>query len=140
MMRTFVVFMLVTVLSLLGCSEQEIGYLHTVNALYQPAEMDIRLVLDEELDAYRMYNVSPWVSPKIQGVVGTDPITYQVAAVKSENGNAEMFKALLSVRGGGRMEFPLVSDIPAGDYIVSLKVTNEGHSVILEDIFTFRVK
>lgn len=139
-MRTFVVFMLVTVLSLLGCSEQEIGYLHTVNALYQPAEMDIRLVLDEELDAYRMYNVSPWVSPKIQGVVGTDPITYQVAAVKSENGNAEMFKALLSVRGGGRMEFPLVSDIPAGDYIVSLKVTNEGHSVILEDIFTFRVK
>ena len=139
-MRTFVVFMLVTVLSLLGCSEQEIGYLHTVNALYQPAEMDIRLVLDEELDAYRMYNVSPWVSPKIQGVVGTDPITYQIAAVKSENGNAEMFKALLSVRGGGRMEFPLVSDIPAGDYVVSLKVTNEGHSVILEDIFTFRVK
>ncbi len=124
----------------IACSEQEIGYLQTENAVYEPAEMDIRLVLDEELDAYRIFNVAPWVSPKLQGVVGTHPMTYEIESVSSIDGNAEMFKALLTVRGGGRMEFPLVSDIPAGEYVVSLRISNEGQSHVLKNIFTFNVK
>lgn len=123
-----------------GCSEPQIGYLQTVNAVYVPDRMDIRLVLDEELDAYRIYNVAPWVSPQMQGVIGTNPIRYEIAGVESPDGDAAMFRALLTIRGGGRMEFPLVSDIPPGEYRISVRVSNEGHSRTLENIFTFDVK
>lgn len=54
---------------------------------------------------YRIYNVAPWVSPKMQGVIGTNPIRYEIAGVESADGDAEMFRSLLTVRGGGRMEF-----------------------------------
>ncbi len=123
-----------------ACSEQEIGYMQTENAVYIPDSMDIRLILDEELDAYRIYNVAPWVSPKLQGVIGTNPISYAVEEVESPDGDAEMFRALLTIRGGGHMEFPLVSDIPVGEYHISVRVSNEGHSHVLKNIFTFNVK
>lgn len=89
---------------------------------------------------YRIYNVAPWVSPKMQGVIGTNPIRYEIAGVESADGDAEMFRSLLTVRGGGRMEFPLVSDITPGEYRISIRVSNEGHSRVLENIFTFNVK
>lgn len=139
-MKHLIIYITICFIALSGCSEQEIGYMQTENAKYDPAMMDIRLVLDEELDAYRIFNVAPWVSPKIQGVVGTNPMIFQIEDVVSEDGDAEMFKALLTVRGGGRMEFPLVSDIPAGKYVVSLRVSNEGHTHILKNVFTFNVK
>lgn len=123
-----------------GCEEQAIGYLQTDNALYVPDRMDIRLTLDEELDAYRIYNVAPWVSPKMQGVIGTSPIYFEIAGVESTDGDPEMFRSLLTIRGGGRMEFPLVSDIPVGEYRISVRICNEGHSRILENAFTFIVK
>lgn len=140
--RIFVmsVILLSGLLSMSGCEKQQIGFLEVGNAAYLPNSMDIRLTLDEELDAYRIYNVAPWVSPKLQGVIGTNVITYAIEEVISDDGDAAMFKSLVSVRGGGRMEFPLVSDIPAGKYVVSIRVANEGHSVLLKDIFTFIVK
>lgn len=126
---------------LLGCHDVEEGYLVAENATYVPDSMDIRLVLDETLDAYRMYNMAPWVSPKLQGVIGTAPITFEVIEVtSSDGGNVELFQHLVSVRGGGRMEFPLVSDITPGHYTVSLRIFNEGHSEIIKDVFTFIVK
>lgn len=136
----YIVLSVMLITGICGCSKQEIGFLQSENALYVPATMDIRLVLDPELDAYRIYNVSPWVSPKIQGIVGTNPIAYTVERVTSQNGDADMFKSLITVRGGGRMEFPLISDIPAGEYVISMRVTNEGFSRVAEDIFTFVVK
>lgn len=141
MKRAAWIFLGSLLLALLGgCTDQQIGYLQTGNAVYVPDRMDIRLVLDEELDAYRIYNVAPWVSPKMQGVIGTNPIRYEIAGVESADGDAAMFRALLTIRGGGRMEFPLVSDIPPGEYRISIRVSNEGHSRILENIFTFNVK
>ena len=123
-----------------ACTEQPVGYLQTDNAVYVPNHMDIRLVLDEDLDAFRIYNVAPWVSPKMQGVIGTNPISYEIVGVESEDGDADMFRHLLVIRGGGRMEFPLVSDIPPGEYRVSVQVSNEGYTQVLNNIFTFNVK
>lgn len=124
-----------------GCHDITEGYLMTDNAKYTPDSMEIRLVLDETLDAYRMHNLSPWVSPKLQGVIGTTPIEYEVVDVKAtEGGNAELFQHLVTVRGGGRMEFPLISDITPGRYTVSLRVFNEGYSNVINDVFTFIVK
>ena len=88
-----------------------------------------------------MHNMAPWVSPKLQGVIGTSPIEFEVVEVEAtEGGNAELFRHLVNVRGGGRMEFPLISDITPGRYRVSLRVFNEGYSHIVKDVFTFIVK
>ena len=65
----------------------------------------------------------------------------EVVEVKAtEGGDPELFQHLVSVRGGGRMEFPLISDITPGRYTVSLRVWNEGHSSIIKDVFTFIVE
>ena len=127
---------------LAGCHKADVGYLQTDNAKYVPDTLNIRLVLDEELDAFRIYNVSPWVGPKMQGVIGTPPIYFEVTNVtsSSEGANPTLFKHLLSVRGGGRMEFPLVSDITPGRYVVSLRIYNEGSSKEVKNAFTFIVK
>ena len=124
-----------------GCQEVTVGYLNAENAKYIPDKMEIRLVLDEELDAFRIYNVSPWVTPKMQGVTGTEPIKFEISEVKAtEGGNAELFKHLLTIRGGGRMSFPLVSDITPGEYTVSIRISNEGYTKEVTDVFTFIVK
>ena len=71
-------------------------------------------------------------------MIGTSPIEFEVVEVEAtEGGNAELFRHLVNVRGGGRMEFPLISDITPGRYRVSLRVFNEGYSHIVKDVFTF---
>ncbi|MGL5681585.1 MAG: hypothetical protein ACRDDZ_00855 [Marinifilaceae bacterium] len=138
MKSIFVLFILLLVMA--GCHNQPIGYLQTENAVYAPNKMAIRIVLDEEEDAYRIKNVAPWVSPKLQGVIGTSPIYYEIVQVHSPNGgDTTLFKQLIQVRGGGRMELPLVSDITPGQYCVTLRVYNEGHSSIVKNAFTFDV-
>jgi hypothetical protein len=46
----------------------------------------------------------------------------------------------MTVIGGGRMYVDAKVDSPVGYYTVSLKIENEGHTAILEDIFTFEVR
>lgn len=124
-----------------GCQDVTVGYLTAENAKYIPDTMEIRLVLDEELDAFRIYNVAPWVSPRMQGMTGTEPMSFEISEVKTtEGGNADLFKHLLTIRGGGRMSFPLVSDITPGKYTVSVKISNEGYTKEVKDVFTFIVK
>ena len=141
MKKLFLILGLGMVCWTVGCQDVTVGYLNTEHAKYIPDRMEIRLVLDEELDAYRIYNVAPWVSPKIQGVTGTEPINYEIVEVKAtEGGKADLFKQLLSIRGGGRMSFPLVSDITPGEYTVSIKISNEGYEKEMPEVFTFVVK
>lgn len=141
MKKYFIIAGIILGLGCIGCQKPDVGYLQIKNAKYVPDTMNIRLVLDEELDAFRIYNVAPWVSPKMQGVIGTAPIAFEVLDVTAaEGGNAALFKHLLTVRGGGRLEFPLVSDITPGRYTVSLRVINEGNGAEVKDAFTFIVK
>lgn len=141
-MKTYLLLTLIAgVLALGGCHDVKVGYLQADKAVYVPDSMFIRLTLDEDLDAYRMHNVAPWVTPKIQGVIGTEPLFYEIERVRaSEGADAEMFRHLLTIRGGGRMEFPLISDIPKGRYLVSVRIYNEGYSAVVRDAFTFIVK
>lgn len=49
-------------------------------------------------------------------MIGTSPIEFEVVEVEAtEGGNAELFRHLVNVRGGGRMEFPLISVLPRED-------------------------
>ena len=81
------------------------------------------------------------MTPKIQGVLGTSPLLFEFVSVKvSDGGDAEIFKKEITVRGGGVMELPLHTVLPKGRYVVTLKVSNDGYSELLSDIYTFVVK
>ena len=128
-------------LALWACDDPTIGYLQTEGAGYLPAEMEIRNTLDPEEDAVRIENQAPWVTGKIQGVLGTAPLVYTFESVKAtEGGDAEAFAKALKVRGAGMMEIAIDAHLPAGKYLVTLNVSNEGHSATLPDIYTFIVK
>lgn len=82
----------------------------------------------------------PWVTPKIQGILGTEPMQYSILRVKNENaGNAEKFMSYAGVMGGGMLYVDSNFDLPDGNYTLTLEVRNEGRSRVLEDIFTFVV-
>lgn len=38
------------------------------------------------------------------------------------------------------MEFPLKVSVPVGYYLVSVRVSNEGYSEVIPDVFTFIVE
>lgn len=93
-----------------------------------------------ELNNRKFYG-APWTTSVIQGVLGTEPLMYDVAGVKNEKAeNAEKFRKYLTAIGGGRLNVDQDVDVPAGEYIVSVRVSNEGRSKVLEDAFTFIVK
>ena len=75
----------------------------------------------------------------IEQLLGTEPITYTLVSIRSDRGEAAAadFGRYLSVIGGGRMYVDAKVNSPAGKYMVSLRVSNEGYSVVLPDIFTF---
>lgn len=83
----------------------------------------------------------PWTTPKIEGIQGTEPLTYTVIAVKNENPeNAAKFMKHVGTMGGGTIYVDIDVDAPVGIYTVTLEVKNEGRSKILEDVFTFIVE
>ena len=84
----------------------------------------------------------PWTTAQIEQVLGTEPLHYSLYRVKSSNGQeaADDFAKYMTVIGGGRMYVDAKVDSPVGYYTVSLKIENEGHTAILEDIFTFEVR
>lgn len=92
----------------------------------------------EELQKQQSLNI-PWTTSCIEQLLGTEPITYTLESIWSDQGEeaAADFENYLTVIGGGRMYVDTQVNSPAGKYIVSLRVSNEGYSVLLSDIFTF---
>lgn len=83
----------------------------------------------------------PWSTAPIEGILGTEPMSYGIAGVKNENAeNAELFRKALSIMGGGIMHVVVDVEAPAGRYSVSVLVKNEGQHAVLEDVFTFIVE
>lgn len=82
----------------------------------------------------------PWVTSPMEGVLGTEPLSYMIESVGNENAaNAELFRNSLSIMGGGRMYVAQDLKAPAGRYSISIRVENKGQSAILKDAFTFIV-
>ena len=117
--------LLLGVLFFVGCHDTKIGYLKTENASYGIDSLIIRKELTDN----------------IQGVLGTAPIRYKLSGVKAPSVEAEtIFLKEFKVRGGGRMELPLYTELPVGRYVVSLYLSNEDYSAVLTDVYTFIVK
>ena len=141
-MRCSIIY-LICVVFLVACNDVTVGYLETENAEYMPDYMEIPQIgeLDEIADAQRIRNNAPWVTQPIQGIEGTAPLIYTIEDVTAtEGGDAVMFKQELSIIGNGSFYYPLEHKAPAGKYVVSIRVTNEGYSHVLKDIYTFIVK
>lgn len=142
-----VIIILLSMLALMSCHDVKIGYLNVGNAEYYPDTIVIpsKLVTKEENpmknDQIRIDNNAPWVTNIISGLLGTEPLQYEFVGVKaSEGGNADLFAEEIVVRGCGQMQLPLKPAAPKGRYLVTLRVSNDGYSAILQDIFTFIIE
>lgn len=143
-MRLINILLLAVVFATFGCKKDPVGYLMTENASYAISTLDVyhlEGITDSDPIYYdhfeRIRNKAPWVSLTMDGVLGTNPIYYEVSDVKaSEGGNAEMFRSEVSVEGGGKIVFPFAYKSPKGKYLISIKLRNEGQQRIVNDIFT----
>ena len=125
-----------------ACQEKTIGYLITENAGYEPDSLIIPSTLDPEKDAIRIENKAPWMTFSLQGYEGTAPITFTIESVTSTAGEeqAALFKEELTIRGGGAMFYPLEHKAGAGTYVVSVRLTNEGDILVIENAYTFLIE
>lgn len=99
--------------------------------------------INEQINAIqrKIDNHTPWTTSAIDGVLGTDPIYYHIHEVKSTDGNVAGFMKYLSIMGGGRFVVNWKDEqVPSGRYVVSIEISNEGYTKIIEDAFTFIVE
>ena len=132
--------LMLTVVLLSACSRIKVGYLRTTGASFTPDSMIVVRNLDTTSDRY--INKTPWVSTRIQGVAGTNPLNYEFAGVEvSEGGDATVFEQLvkekrIKVDGGLVLVFQdAVEKLTNGKYNISIKVYNDDHSSVLKNAF-----
>lgn len=128
-----------------ACNTMPVGFLRTEGASFSPDTLNV--YHNPHASTPRYNDHRPWVSYRIQGVAGTNPINYKLADVKAtEGGDAEKFKALaqkglLKVDGGMIvLMHEGVAELPnSGRYTLSLRVYNDGHSQTISDVYTIIV-
>ena len=92
---TLVAFFAILTICVTSCSKVKVGYLRTSSASFTPDSMIVVRHLDTESD--RFINKTPWISTRIQGVAGTNPLNYEFAGVEtSDGGDATAFEQLVS--------------------------------------------
>lgn len=100
-------------------------------------------ILKTQIEEYQMkvdYKLA-WVSSKIEGVQGTEPVLYSVVRVKTEKEeDIAKFMENVEVLGAGMVCVKYDSEIAGGTYTITLKIENERRSRILEDVFTIIAK
>lgn len=143
MKRLFIIMGLVLTV-LYGCHEKKIGYLVTKNAEYIPDSVIVHRILnpDIELEATMIQSGADWTSNAISGVLGTAPLFYSVERVTaSGGGDADLFMKQVKTLGNGQIYFPS-KDIkaPDGTYVLSIRVSNEGYTALLEDVIRFVIR
>ena len=128
-----------------ACNTMPVGFLRTEGASFSPDTLNVYHNPHSSTPRYNDHR--PWVSYRIQGVAGTNPINFELADVKAtEGGDAEKFKALaqkglLKVDGGMIvLMHEGVAELPnSGRYTLSLRVYNDGHSQTIDDVYTIIV-
>lgn len=133
--------MIVIAACIAGCNDVEIGYLMTYNAKYVPDSMVVKARLDPENkdDAHREQFQMPWQSVKMEGVQGTMPVRYQIDKINNDELD-QATRDQFVIKDGGIVELPWNHSVPEGKYVISVKVFNEGHTQVLDSIFTVVIK
>ena len=123
-----------------SCSKMDVGYLRTVGASFTPDSINAFHNIDPTSD--RAVNNLPFVSTRIQGVAGTNPVNFELAGVKAGSPEQEQLflnlcrEGEISVTGGlVVVSLKAVKQLPNGRYRLSLRVYNEDHEAVLENVF-----
>lgn len=140
-MKGLIIVMIVIAACIAGCNDVEIGYLMTYNAKYVPDSMVVKARLDPENkdDAHREQFQIPWQSVKMEGVQGTMPVRYQIDKINNDELD-QATRDQFVIKDGGIVELPWNHNVPEGKYVISVKVFNEGHTQVLDSIFTVVIK
>lgn len=120
-----------------GCQDITIGYLETRNAVYFPDSMIVKASLDPEEDARQIEFKIPWQSTSIDGVQGTSPVRYSIKSIDSEHPGAV---AQFTMRGKGIIELPYNHTVPAGRYVVNVRIEAGEHVQELDSMYTVIVR
>lgn len=100
-------------------------------------------ILKEDIETWqnKINYKLPYISSEIDGVLGTEILYFRVVNVKSDNSeNAAKFMDYVEVKGHGQVSVKYNPEVPAGTYLLTLEVENEGRSKIIEDVFTVILK
>lgn len=118
-----------------SCDDITKGYLEVAEAGYATDTLFIAL------DPGSRDSI-PYQSEVIQGVIGTFPIFYELAAVRDERGQAVDVSVASQIKVVRKAAFEIAKDhtIPVGGYTLDLRVWNMGRSFILEGIYTLVVQ
>lgn len=143
-MKYIVIILTVIVASFIGCREVTVGYLDTDFAEYVPDSLVVKAVLnpDDPKDKNRIDLKMPWQGMEIDGVQGTFPIFYKIAAVHDDKGNTVSggLREQFLLAGKGRVQVAWNHTLPVGIYRIDLEISNEGYDRIIKDIFWIIVK
>ncbi len=132
-----VILMAVLFTLIWSCNKQGIGYLDTSNAEYIPDSAVFKAVLDpnNRQDAQRIKFEIPFQSPSLQRVTGSPVVQYSIHRVDCDNG-ADCSVSQFRIKGKGIIELPYNHTVPAGRYVFSIRVSNEGHVHVLDSVLT----
>lgn len=124
-----------------GCNDVKVGYLFTHNAKYNPDTVVFKANLDDTNlnDAHREKFKIPWQSQSIEGIQGTNPIHYSIEKIHSDNDNPEILNQFSSEQKG-IIQLPWNHTVPQGKYVISMRINNEGYTVVLDSILTVIIK
>ena len=135
---------LVATAALASCNDMPVGFLRTEGAQFVPDSLNV--YHNPDPTSTRAKENLPWVSNRIQGVAGTNPINYELSDVTAtQGGNAEKMKELANKRllivDGGLIVLLQegAKQLPTGRYKLSLRVYNDGHSQTISDVYTIIV-
>lgn len=123
----------------ISCDKITVGYLFTGNLSYTPDSLVIKAVLDPIEDEEQITGKIPWQSMALEGVQGTAPISYTIEKIVTEDGDPSIVSQFQMVRKGV-IELPWNHTVPVGRYVFSIRVSNEGHSIVKDSVFTVIVK
>lgn len=126
-----------------GCEAEKTGYLFIDNLNYSPNTETFKSVLDPEEDARRIEFHTPWETSKIQGTDASSVPVYTISSIKSEDGDAIAAYEQFTINpGSGKVFLPWDHTVPAGEYVFSIGVSNEGgqNSEIAEDVLTIVIE
>lgn len=136
-MRKFLIFAIL-IISAISCNDIPVGYLETESAEYVPSTMtvDVNNASQNAID-----NEIPFVGTAMQGVLGTMPFSFKIGGIHSNNTEGvKQLEKVIYIRGNGVVEVPFKHGVLPGQYILDVIVSNEGHSVQLDSIFTVEIK
>lgn len=105
--------------------------------MYFPDSMIVKASLDPEEDARQIEFKIPWQSTSIDGVQGTSPVRYSIKSIESEHPGAV---AQFTMRGKGIIELPYNHTVPAGRYVVNVRIEAGEHVQELDSMYTVIVR